>query len=93
MLLLVLPLYGYECIWEFAGNMPSSQLVGQWSITMHLGMLVHEMNIILKLLNIIACDSFMYVITHGRYESQILAVSNKSQWLISLETYQVHTVA
>ena len=65
--------------------MPSNQLVRQWNITMHLCMLVNEMNIRLKSLNIIVCDSFLYVITHGRYESQILIVSNKSQWMISLD--------
>ena len=52
---------------------------------MHLYMLVYEMSIKLKFLNINVCDSFVYVITHGRYESQILFVSNKSQWIISLD--------
>ena len=64
--------------------MSSNQLVGQWNITVYLYMLLHEMNIRLKSLNIIVCEPFVYVITHGRYESQILVVSNKSQWMISL---------
>ena len=85
MMVLVLTLYGYECKWEFVGNMPSNQLVRQWNIIMHLCMLVHEMNIRLISLNNTVCGSFVYVITHVRYESQILVVSNKSQWMISLD--------
>ena len=52
---------------------------------MHLYKLVHEMNNRLKSLNIIVCDSFVDVITHRRYESQIIVVSNKLQWMISLD--------
>ena len=85
MLLLALTLYGYKCKLEFVGNMPSDQLVGQWNIIMHLCMLVHEMKIRLKSLTIIVCNLIVYVITHGSYESQILVVSNKSQWMISLD--------